>query len=246
MHEQFSDRARHAMALASREANRLGHDYIGPEHILLGIVAQGECVASTVLAHLGVDLYRVRQELDRQIEAGHGQPEIGRRPYNRETRAVIEYAISEARKLGHKYVGTEHLLLGLLHVQNNLAARILIAQGVGLDPLREEVLTILRAASGPKHDTSARSFGEFEWIHQQELAKGFRSPAFWHMLILAVDSANRLGQGEIRAEHLLLAMLRDPGNPVCAMLAEKGVTADWVRERLTQSENASSASDESP
>jgi ATP-dependent Clp protease ATP-binding subunit ClpA len=237
MHEQFSDRARHAMALATREANRLRHDYIGPEHILMGLVAQGECVASTVLAHSGVDLDNVRQELERQIEAGHSPDQIGRRPYNAETRAVIEHAIGEARKLGHKYVGTEHLLLGLLHRASTVAARILSAQGLSLDGLREEVLTLLRAASGAHHDTAARSFGEFEWIHQQELAKAFRSPAFWHTLILAVDSANRLGHGEIAAEHLLLAMLRDPKSKVAALLAPKGITADWVREQLMQSGN---------
>ncbi len=234
MHEQFSDRARHAMALATREANRLQHDYIGPEHILLGLVAQGECVASTVLAHANVDLERVRTELDRQIEAGHAAAEIGRRPYNPETKAVIEHAIVEARKLGHRYVGTEHLLLGLLHVDKTLAARILIAQGVALDSMREQVLAALRSASGPTHDTSARSFGEFEWIHQQELAKAFHSPEFWHTLILAVDSANRLGHGEIAAEHLLLAMLRDGKSFVARILAEKGVTTDWVRDQMTR------------
>jgi len=233
MHEQFSDRARHAMALATREANRLQHDYIGPEHILMGLLAQDGCVASTVLGHAGVDLNRVRAELDREIKAGHAPASIGRRPYNPDTKAVIEHAISEARKFGHKYVGTEHLLLGLLHV-DTVASRIIKAQGVELDSLREEVLAALRSADGPSHDTSARSFGEFEWIHQQELAKAFRSPAFWHTLILAVDSANRLGHGEVHAEHLLLAMLRDPKCPVASMLAAKGVTADWVREQLTR------------
>jgi ATP-dependent Clp protease ATP-binding subunit ClpA len=233
MHEQFSDRARHAMALATREANRLQHDYIGPEHILLGIVAQGESVAATVLRYMGVDLKTLRVELDRQIEAGHAAPEIGRRPYNPDTKAVIEKAISEARKMGHKYVGTEHLLLGLLHLDNAIAARILLAHGLSLDRLREEVLATLQSTTGPQQDVSSRTFGEFEWMHQQELAKAFRSPAFWHVLIMAVDSANRLGRGEIEAEHLLLAMLRDPKNSVAMLLAEKGVTADWVRQRLT-------------
>ncbi len=236
MHEQFSDRARHAMALAQREASRLQHDYIGPEHILLGLVAQGESVAATVLGHLGINLQAIRTELDRQIEAGHAGASIGRRPYHPHTKAVIEHAIAEARKLGHKYVGTEHLLLGLLHIQDSVAARNLIAQGASLDALREEILAILRSASGPQHDTSARTLGEFEWIHQQELAKAFRSPALWHVLIMAVDSANRLGRGEVEAEHLLLAMLRDPKNPVSRLLAEKGVTADWVRERMTQAQ----------
>lgn len=234
MHEQFSDRARHAMALATREANRLRHDHIGPEHILMGLIAQGESVASTVLAHSGVDLEKVRAELARRIQAGECPPEIGRRAYDPQTKAVIEQAIGEARKLGHKYVGTEHLLLGLLHLESALAAEILIGQGLKLDDLREEVLLVLRSPHTAPDDVSARSFGEFEWIHQQELAKAFRSPAFWHTLIMAVDSANRLGHGEIEAEHLLLAMLRDPKSRLNRLLASKGVTADWLREQLTQ------------
>lgn len=235
MHEQFSDRARHAMALANREASRLRHDYIGPEHILMGLIAQGECVASAVLAHSGVELEKVRVELKQQILTGHSPSEIGRRPYNAETKGVIEHAIGEARKLGHKYVGTEHLLLGLLHMENTVATRILVAQGVRPDALREEILTLLRAGSG-SGDTAVRSFGEFEWIHQQELAKAFRSPGFWHTLILAVDSANRLGQGEVGAEHLLLAMLRDPNSRVAKILASRGVSAEWFREQLLQPE----------
>jgi len=234
MHEQFSDRARHAMALATREASRLQHDYIGPEHILMGLMAQGECVAGAVLARRGIDLDDVRQELARQVQPRQSPAQIGRRPYNPETKAVIEHAIAEARKLGHKYVGTEHLLLGLLHVEGNVAGKILTARGVGLDALREETLAALRSAAGPAHDISARSFGEFEWIHQEELAKAFRSPAFWHTLIMAVDSANRLGHGDVQAEHLLLAMLRDPRTRVSRMLAARGVTADWVREQLLQ------------
>lgn len=234
MNERFSDRARHAMALATREAMRLRHDYIGPEHILLGIVAEGQCVANTALTQFNVNLEEVREELDRQLEVGSADAEIGRRAYNPETRAVIEHAIQEARKLGHRYVGTEHLLLGLLNVDDSFAARVLLARGVSRETLREEVLGLLRGASGPDRDLSTLSHGEFEWIHQQELAKAFRSPAFWHTLILAVDSANRLGQGEIAAEHLLLAMLRDTKGRVAQMLAEKGVSADWVREQLTR------------
>lgn len=233
MQERFSDRARHAMALANREADRLNHDFIGPEHILLGLIAEGECLANAALAHLNVNLTDVRKELERQIQAGREHPFIGRRAYNPQTHGVIEHAISEARKLGHKYVGTEHLVLGLLHLPDTLAARILIAQGVSLDALREEVLAMLHSATDPKHDTSSLSHGEFEWIHQQELAKAFRSPEFWHTLILAVDSANRLGHGELHGEHLLLAILRDHHGRVGRMLAEKGVTADWVRSQLT-------------
>jgi ATP-dependent Clp protease ATP-binding subunit ClpA len=232
MHEQFSDRARHAMALAVREVNRLHHSYVGPEHILLGLVAEGECMANVALQHLNVNIDTVRAELNRQLDEGHAPAEIGRRPYNPETRAVIEKAIYEARKLGHRYVGTEHLLLGLLQQDGNLAAKILRAQGVSLDGLREEVLATLRAVQGPMHDISKLKHGEFEWIHQEELAKAFKSADVWHTLILAVDSANRLGHGNMTAVHLLLGLLRNPEGEVSKLLAEKGVNADWVREQL--------------
>lgn len=232
MHEQFSDRARHAMALATREAGRLQHDYIGPEHILLGLVTQGECVAGELLTAAGVDPARVREEIDRRVEAGQAGPVIGRRPYNPQTRAVMEHAISEARRLGHKYVGTEHLLLGLLHLDQALPAQVLRDLGVDLESLRQAVLQALQA-TGPGHDVAVRSFGELEWIHQQELAKAFQSTAFWHTLILAIDSANRLGQSEIGSEHLLLAILRRDSR-LAKLMAEKGVTPDWVRRQLTR------------
>ncbi len=233
MHERFSDRARHAMALANQEASRLQHDYIGPEHILLGLLAERDCMANAALKHLQVNLDDVREELHKRVKAGEANAEIGRRAYNPATRAVIEHAIGEARKLGHKYVGTEHVVLGLLHVEDSLAAKILADKGVSQDALREEVLGILRGTSDVSDDTSALKHGEFEWIHQQELSKAFRSSDFWKTLILAVDSANRLGHGEMGMEHLLLGILRNPANEVTKVLEEKGVTADWLRERLT-------------
>jgi ATP-dependent Clp protease ATP-binding subunit ClpA len=233
MHERFSDRARHAMALANREATRLGHDDIGPEHILLGLLAERDCVANAALKHLQVNLDDIREDLNKRLTAGESTVEIGRRAYNPATRAVIEHAIEEARKLGHKYVGTEHLVLGVLHVDTSVAAAVLIARGVSLDGLREEVLAMLRGVTDETDDTMALKYGEFEWIHQQELAKAFRSTDFWKTMILAVDSANRLGHGEMGMEHLLLGILRNPANEVTRLLAEKGVTADWLRERLT-------------
>lgn len=238
MQERFSERARHVMALASREANRLQHDHVAPEHILLGLLAQGECVAATVLTHAGVNLAQVRQDLDRQVQAGDAVPEVGRRPFNPQTKAVIDHAIGEARKLGHRHVGTEHLLLGLLTVEDTLAARILIGQGIKIDDMREEILAVLH--DGDEAGMEGAPKAAFEWMHQQELAKAFRSPEFWHMLTMATDSANRLGQGEINAVHLLLAMLRDPKNIAGRILADKGVTADWVRERLNHYRSGSS------
>ncbi|HEY3243681.1 MAG TPA: Clp protease N-terminal domain-containing protein [Phycisphaerae bacterium] len=236
MHERFSDRARHAMALANREAVEMKHDFLGPEHILLGIIAEGECVGAAALRVLEVDLDRIRQEVVRELASvSAADPQIGRRPYNAATRHLIENAIAEARTLGHRYVGTEHLVLGLLRLEDGAASRILRSQGVKPDALREKVLSMLRGAVGATHDLAHLRHGEFEWAHQQELAKAFRSTAFWHTLILAVDSANRYGDGEVGPLHLLLALLRDDQNDAARLLAEKGVTVEWVRAHITQS-----------
>lgn len=235
MQERFSDRARHAMALANLEAGKLNHENLAPGHLMLGLISEGNCVATETLRVLDVDLDRVRDAVRGQMEKGDGGSIVGRRAQSAELKEVIALAISEARKFGHRYVGTEHLILGLLEHENSLPSQVLRAEGLELHALREKVLAILRSSVDPTHDLAHSRHGDFEWIHQQELAKAFRSPKFWHTLILAVDSANRLGAGAIEPTHLLLALLRDSDNGVAALLAEKGVTVDWVRDRVAGS-----------
>lgn len=232
MHERFSDRARHAMALANREAGKLNHTYLKPAHLMLGLIAEGDCVAIETLRLLDVDLDKVRGEVSARMDKGETEGSVGRRAHADDLRTVINLAIQEARKLNHRYVGTEHLILGLLAHGESIPAQVLLDQGVNLDQLREKTLALLRSSIDPSHDLAHSRHGDFEWVHQQELAKAFRSPTFWHALILAVDSANRVGAGEIEPVHLLLALLRDPTNGIAELLAEKGVTVDWVRERL--------------
>lgn len=234
MHERFSDRARRALALANQEAVRLHHEFLSPSHILQGILAVGPSVATLVLKNLDVDLEAVRADLNKMVEPGHRALPQTKMAQNEATRHVIQFAIDEARKLGHKYVGTEHLLLGCLREGADIPAKILAARGVKIEQLREEVLRVLRSSTTEDHSYVGSGHDGLEWIHQQELAKAFRSPNFWHRLILAVDSANRLGHGEIRDEHLLLALLREGDTFVTQMLAEKGVTLDWVRDRVTR------------
>jgi ATP-dependent Clp protease ATP-binding subunit ClpA len=232
MHERFSDRARHAMALANLEAGRLNHNYLSPAHLMLGLIAEGQCVATETLRTLKVDLHAVRDEVRSQMESGDGKASIGRRANTKELNDVIGLAIQEARRFGHRYVGTEHLILGLLASAESVPARVLRKQGVDLTKVREKTMAILRSEIEASHDLAHSRHGDFEWVHQQELAKAFRSPKFWHTMILAVDAANRLGAGEIEPAHLLLAMLRDRSNGLAEALAEKGVTADWLHERL--------------
>jgi ATP-dependent Clp protease ATP-binding subunit ClpA len=231
MHERFSDRARHAMALANQEAITLGHGHLGAEHILLGLLAERTSVGASVLTNLNVDFVAVQKRIADALEQGadHG---LGRRPHSPETKQVIDSAINEARKLGHRYVGTEHLLLGICSQPESIAAQVLGDSGVRLESLREEVLAALRVEVDEHHDVESHRHGLFEWVHQQELAKAFRSPAFWHTMILAVDSANRLGTGEVMPEHLLLALLRDSEGRVARLLRQKDVSADWIREQI--------------
>lgn len=234
MHERFSDRARRAMALANQEAIRLHHDYLAPVHILLGILSMSSNVAALILRNLDIDLETLRADVDKLVEPGSRNLQQTKMAQRADTRQAIQFAIEEARKFGHKYVGTEHLLLGCLREGNNIPARVLSQRGVQVEQLREEVLTLLRSSTDEDHAGSADGHDGHEWLHQGELAKAFRSPRFWHRLILAVDAANRLGHGQVEDEHLLLALLREPDNFVARMLAEKGVTLDWARDRITR------------
>lgn len=240
MHERFSDRARHAMALANLEASKLKHADLMPAHLMLGLIAEGECVATEALRLLDVNLDQVRTEVNARLEKGDIESSVGRRAHTDELRSVINLAIQEARKLNHRYVGTEHLILGMLVHGESIPAQVLHDQGINLDQLREKTLSMLQSTKDPSHDLSHSRHGNFEWLHQQELSKAFRSPTFWHTLILAVDSANRLGAGEIKPQHLLLALLRDPSNGLAELLAEKGVTVDWLQERMADVDDSSS------
>lgn len=239
MQERFSDRARHAMALANLEATKLAHDYLAPGHLMLGLIAEGNCVATETLRVLDVDLEKVRDEVKSHMERGDATNAIGWRAQTQELKDVIAMAIQEARKFGHRYVGTEHLVIGMLAKEESLPSKVLRKQSVSIDSVREKALAMLRGSVDPSHDLAHSRHGDFEWVHQQELAKAFRSPKFWHTMILAVDSANRLGEGEIMPHHLLLALMRDETTGVAAMLAEKGVTLDWLRAKVTKQQEKS-------
>jgi ATP-dependent Clp protease ATP-binding subunit ClpA len=145
MYERFTDRARKVLQLANQEAQRFNHEYIGTEHILLGLFEQGAGVAANVLQNLDIDLCKTRLEIEKIVQAGPGLgPWPGKLPQTPRAKKVIEYAIEEARHFQHNYVGTEHLLLGLLREQEGVAAQILIYLGLKLEDVREEVLNLLR------------------------------------------------------------------------------------------------------
>jgi len=133
------------MALANQEAQRFNHEYIGTEHILLGLVKEGSGVGANVLKNLDVDLRKVRMEVEKLVKSGPEMVAIGKLPQTPRAKKVIEFAIEEARNLNHNYVGTEHLLLGLLREQDGVAAQVLMNLGIKLEEVREEVLNLLGA-----------------------------------------------------------------------------------------------------
>ncbi|MFO0813167.1 MAG: ATP-dependent Clp protease ATP-binding subunit [Gemmatales bacterium] len=143
MYERFTDRARKVMQLANQEAQRFNHEYIGTEHILLGLVKEGSGVAANVLKNLDVDLRKIRLEVEKLVQSGPDMVTMGKLPQTPRAKKVIEYAIEEARNLSHNYVGTEHLLLGLLREDEGVAAQVLRNLGLKLEDVREEVLNLL-------------------------------------------------------------------------------------------------------
>jgi len=145
MFEKFTDRARKVMALANQEAQRFNHEYIGTEHLLLGLVKEGTGVGANVLKNLGLDLHKVRAEVEKLTKPGPEMVTVGKLPQTPRAKKVIEYSIEESRKLHHNYVGTEHLLLGLLREREGVAAQVLTNMGLKADEVREELLNLLGA-----------------------------------------------------------------------------------------------------
>jgi|SRR5687768_404341 len=152
----FTERVRKVLALARQEAGRLRHEYVGTEHILLGLVAEGEGVAAAVLRNLRIDPDEIRESVEGLVKKGINaitRPDL---PYTTRAKKVLELAMSEASDLGHEYVGTEHLLLGLLREEKGIAAQTLTARGVDLASVRVETLRLLGQRL-PGHDRPERS-----------------------------------------------------------------------------------------
>ncbi len=164
MYERFTDRARRVMQLANQEAQRFNHEYIGTEHILLGLVKEGSGVAASVLRKLGVDLSEVRQRIEDIVEPGPAT-RAGRLPQTPKAKSALEYAIQEARGLGHQYVGTEHLLLGLLREDEGVASMVLLQSGVSTESARAEILALLGSDSGQALQTPRAAWTKFrDWL----------------------------------------------------------------------------------
>ncbi len=159
MFDRFTDRAKKVMNLARQEAQRFNHEYLGTEHILLGLVQEGSGVAANVLKNMNIDLNKIRSEVEKIVKTGPSMVTMGQLPFTPRAKKVLELSMEEASNLGHNYIGTEHLLLGLIKENEGIAAQVLMNLGVKLEDVREEVLEFL-GADTPEEEEEEPSIGE--------------------------------------------------------------------------------------
>src|SRR6185437_11788841 len=204
----FTERVRKVLSLSREEAARLHHEYIGTEHVLLGVLREGEGVAATVLQNVGIDMDALSARLDETVKRGNSATVTGPDlPYPSRAKKVLELAMSEARDLNHSYVGTEHLLLGLLREEKGIAAQVLVDAGLTLDAARNEVLTIL----GTEVDRYSASrlphrSGMVGWLGG---APTEQYPERVRVVLFEARAlADRLGAESIGAVHVAIALLR--------------------------------------
>ncbi len=153
MFERFTDRARRVVVLAQEEARLLNHNYIGTEHILLGLIHEGEGVAAKALESLNISLDAVRQQVEEMIGQGQQAPS-GHIPFTPRAKKVLELSLREALQLGHNYIGTEHILLGLIREGEGVAAQVLVKLGADLNKVRQQVIQLLSGYQGKEPATS--------------------------------------------------------------------------------------------
>ncbi|MCA8950937.1 MAG: NDP-hexose 4-ketoreductase, partial [Planctomycetes bacterium] len=152
MFDRFTDRAKKVMSFARQEAMKFNHEYIGTEHILLGLVQEGSGVAANVLKNMTVDLEKIRHEVEKIVKTGPSMVTMGQLPFTPRAKKVLELSMEEASQLSHNYIGTEHLLLGLIRENEGIAAQVLMNLGVKLEEVREEVLEFLGASEHNNED----------------------------------------------------------------------------------------------
>jgi ATP-dependent Clp protease ATP-binding subunit ClpA len=159
MFERFTDRARQVVALAQQEARMLNHNYIGTEHILLGLIHEGDGVAARALESLGISLDAVRQQVEEIIGRGQQAPS-GHIPFTPRAKKVLELSLREALQLGHNYIGTEHILLGLLREGDGVAAQVLVRLGADLNRVLRQVIQLLHGYQGQDAGSGGSRPGE--------------------------------------------------------------------------------------
>ena len=233
MFERFTDRARKVMALANQEAQRFNHEHIGTEHILLGLVKEASGVGANVLKNLDVDIKKLRLEIEKLVKSGPDMVTMGKLPQTPKAKKVIEYAIEEARALNHNYVGTEHILLGLLRETEGVAAQVLMNLGLKLEDVRQEVLNLLGAGIDTGYQAMGMKMGPAG--AQKQKSKTPALDSFGRDLTeLATKDQLDPVIGRITEIERLVQILcrRTKNNPV--LLGEAGVGKTAIVEGLAQ------------
>ncbi len=223
------------MALANQEAQRFNHEYIGTEHILLGLVKEGSGVGATVLKNLDVDIKKLRLEVEKLVKSGPDMVTMGKLPQTPRAKKVIEYAIEEARALNHNYVGTEHILLGLLRESEGIAAQVLMNLGLKLEDVRQEVLNLLGAGVEDAPNDLGLKMGPPGAAGRKLKSKTPALDSFGRDLTqLAVNGELDPVIGRKREIERLIQILcrRTKNNPV--LLGEAGVGKTAIVEGLSQ------------
>jgi len=237
MFERFTDRARRVVVLAQEEARKLQHNYIGTEHLLLGLAAEQHGLAGRALARFGMSYASVREEVMARVGTGSEQP-AGRIPFTPRAKKSLELALREALALHHNYIGTEHILLGIEREGDGVAAQILTAHDAGYEAVRAVLLELLRdIPDSPgrrwlrrRSAASADDLGELgEPGEPAESGKLRATPAAEAGLAIATQLA---GDGPVGSHHLLLATLADPGTAAARVLTTLGIDLDQAREAL--------------
>jgi ATP-dependent Clp protease ATP-binding subunit ClpC len=238
MNYNFTDRVRKVLAMAREEAIRLQHDYVGTEHILLGLIREGEGVAAAVLMNLNVDLEQIHERIEDSVRKGKATIALGELPYTSRAKKVLEYAMAEARELNHSYVGTEHLLLGLLREEKGIAAQVLNALGVTLEDARAETLKLLGSDVGPSQPGSGAGAGSGGGAATPKGEKKSKTPALDHFCrdLTELAREDKLDPTIGRAQEIERVMevlsRRKKNNPV--LIGEPGVGKTAIVEGLAQ------------
>jgi ATP-dependent Clp protease ATP-binding subunit ClpA len=174
MFERFTDRARRVVVLAQEEARLLNHNYIGTEHVLLGLIHEGEGVAAKALESLGIKLEAVRREVEQTIGRGK-QSQSGHIPFTPRAKKALELSLREALQLNHNYIGTEHILLGLIREGEGVAAQVLIRLGGDLDRVRQQVIELLHGQEAAGRELAGRPFGAGRAWERTEVLKALNA-----------------------------------------------------------------------
>ena len=237
----FTERVRKVLSMARQEAIRLQHDYVGTEHILLGLIREGEGVAAHVLGNLGVDLDQVHERVTESVRQGKATIALGELPYTSPAKKVLEFAMSEARELNHSYVGTEHLLLGLLRESKGIAAQVLNSLGVSVEDARSETLKVLGSdvsSSGPAATGSSPGGGSLPGPTPSRGDKKSKTPALDHFCRDLTGLARRgeldptIGREQEIERVTEILCRRKKNNPV--LIGEPGVGKTAIVEGLAQ------------